>query len=248
LNRLAFRLPIISGIRAFSCNKKRNKPRFVADARGEANDVIRVDPRPIVIYQAWTWAYRMNPEHCLETNVAHGQIILVGGGTRSGKSDFALSVARSLGTRRLFVATAQAGDDEMRERIGRHRSTRGSDFQTVEEPIAVVDVFRQIQDHDVVVLDCLTLWLANLLMGGNEPEMVLRRVEEFAAVLAQRSAHALIVTSEVGLGLVPETPLGRTFRDVTGMAHQRLASLADQVYFGVLGVMLRLKPGPIVVV
>jgi adenosylcobinamide kinase / adenosylcobinamide-phosphate guanylyltransferase len=177
--------------------------------------------------------------------VASKQIILIGGGTRSGKSDFALSLARSFGSRRLFVATAQAGDDEMRERIGRHRSTRGSDFQTVEEPIAVADVFRQVQDQDVVVLDCLTLWLANLLMGGNDPETVLRRVEELAAVLAPRPLNAVIVTSEVGLGLVPETPLGRTFRDVTGLAHQRLASMADQVYFGVLGVMLRLKPSPI---
>jgi adenosylcobinamide kinase / adenosylcobinamide-phosphate guanylyltransferase len=175
------------------------------------------------------------------------QCILVGGGTRSGKSNFALSLARSLGSRRLFVATAQAGDDEMRERIGRHRSTRGSDFQTMEEPIAVVDLIRQVHDQDVVVLDCLTLWLANLLMEGNDPDMVLRRVEELAAVLAQRFVHTVIVSSEVGLGLVPETPLGRTFRDVAGLAHQRLASMADQVYFGVLGVMLRLKPAPITV-
>jgi adenosylcobinamide kinase/adenosylcobinamide-phosphate guanylyltransferase len=178
--------------------------------------------------------------------MAHGQIILVGGGTRSGKSDFALAAARRLGTRRLFVATAQPGDDEMLLRIRRHQETRGSGFQTVEEPLAVSEVFRHATEYDVVILDCLTLWLANLLLGGSDPEAVLRHVEELAGVLDFRLTHAVIVTSEVGLGLVPETLLGRTFRDMAGLAHQRLASLADEVYFGVMGVMLRLKPAPVI--
>ncbi len=178
--------------------------------------------------------------------MTHGQVILVGGGTRSGKSAFALALARRLGNRRLFVATARAGDDEMRDRIRRHRETRGPDFQTREEPLAVVDVLRHLRDCDVVVLDCLTFWLANLLLRGDEPDAVLRQVEELADVLGRRQVHAVVVTGEVGLGLVPETPLGRTFRDVTGLAHQRLAGLADEVYFGVLGILLRLKPGPVV--
>ena len=176
----------------------------------------------------------------------HRQIVLVGGGTRSGKSAFALTVASRLGSGRLFVATAQAGDEEMHARIRRHRETRGPDFQTVEEPLAVAEALRRVQGHDVVVVDCLTLWLANLLVGGQDVEAVLRQVEELAGVLDQRRTHTVIVTSEVGLGLVPETPLGRTFRDVAGLAHQRLASLADEVYFGVLGLMLRLKPAPVI--
>jgi adenosylcobinamide kinase/adenosylcobinamide-phosphate guanylyltransferase len=174
------------------------------------------------------------------------KVIVVGGGTRSGKSDFALAVARRLGKRRLFVATAEPGDEEMHARIRRHRETRGTDFQTVEEPLAVAEVLPRMEEHDVVVLDCLTLWLSNLLLKGKDAETVLRQVGELTKVLDRRLAHAVIVTSEVGLGLVPETPLGRTFRDVTGLAHQRLADLADEVYFGVLGVMLRLKPAPIV--
>lgn len=178
--------------------------------------------------------------------MAPRQVILVGGGARSGKSDFALAVARRLGNCRLFVATAEPGDEEMHARIHRHRQTRGNDFQTVEEPLAVADVFRRVEGHDVVVLDCLTLWLANLLLQGNDAKAVLRQVEELAAILDRRLAHAVVVTSEVGLGLVPETPLGRTFRDVAGLAHQRLAGLADEVYFGVLGVMLRLKPAPVI--
>ena len=178
--------------------------------------------------------------------MARRQLILVGGGTRSGKSDFALAVARRLGSRPLFVATAEPGDDEMQARISHHRETRGADFQTVEEPLAVADVFRRVEEHDVVVLDCLTIWLANLLLRGNDSAAVSRQVEELAEVVDRRMVHTVIVTSEVGLGLVPETPLGRTFRDVAGLAHQRLAGLADEVYFGVLGVMLRLKPGPVV--
>jgi adenosylcobinamide kinase / adenosylcobinamide-phosphate guanylyltransferase len=181
----------------------------------------------------------------METNVKQRRIILVGGGARSGKSAFALTVARRLGSARLFLATAQAGDDEMHARIRRHRETRGADFQTVEEPLAVTDVLRRAEGLDVVVLDCLTLWLANLLVGGQDADEVLRQVEELAGVLDQRRTQAVIVTSEVGLGLVPETPLGRTFRDVAGLAHQRLAGLADEVYLGVLGLMLRLKPAPV---
>lgn len=177
--------------------------------------------------------------------MAHRQLFLVGGGSRSGKSDFALALARRLGSRRLFLATAQAGDAEMHARIDRHRQTRGSDFQTVEEPLAVAEIVRRIEELDVVVLDCLTLWLSNLLLRGEDEKSVLRQVEELVEVLARRMVHTVIVTSEVGLGLVPETPLGRLFRDVAGLAHQRLAGLADEVYFGVLGVMLRLKPAPI---
>ena len=98
----------------------------------------------------------------------------------------------------------------------------------------------------MVVIDCLTLWLTNLLLAGRDPDAMLRCVDELADVVRQKSAHVILVTNEVGLGLVPESALGRTFRDVTGLAHQRLAAAADEVYFGALGMMLRLKPGPIV--
>jgi adenosylcobinamide kinase/adenosylcobinamide-phosphate guanylyltransferase len=178
--------------------------------------------------------------------VADNTLVLVGGGGRSGKSDFALTRARQLGRRRLFLATAQAGDDEMRDRIRQHQRTRGADFRTLEEPLAVPEALARIADTDVLVLDCLTLWLANLLLEGRESGAVLKRVEELVAALRRQPAHAVVVTNEVGLGLVPETPLGRTFRDVAGLAHRRLAAVADEVYFAVLGVMLRLKPGPVV--
>ncbi len=172
------------------------------------------------------------------------QIILVGGGVRSGKSDFALSLARRLGKRRLFLATAQTADDEMAERIRRHRQTRGDDFFTFEEPLAIADAIRRHKNYDVLVLDCLTLWLSNLLLQGCTQEQILQRVDDLLAVLAERTGHVLIITNEVGMGIVPETDLGRLFRDVAGLAHQRISQIADEVYLAVLGTILRIKPGP----
>lgn len=168
--------------------------------------------------------------------------ILVGGGARSGKSGFALGYARRLGERRVFVATAEGLDDEMRTRIARHREERGADFVTLEAPLALPAVLAEL-DAEVVVIDCLTLWLSNLLMAGVAD--VDERVEALAAVLARRRFHALVVSNEVGMGVVPETPLGRAFRDVTGRAHQRLASTADEIYLAAMGMVLRVHPGPV---
>jgi adenosylcobinamide kinase / adenosylcobinamide-phosphate guanylyltransferase len=177
-------------------------------------------------------------------NMADKKVILVGGGARSGKSRFALSLARRLGDRRLFLATAQAQDDEMRVRIAAHRECRGPGFSTLEEPQAIADALRDRNDVDVVVIDCLTLWLSNLLLDGNTPSQIEAHVGELAQVLGRRTFHTVVVTNEVGMGIVPETPLGRIFRDVAGSAHQALSQAADEVYFAVLGTMLRLKPTP----
>jgi adenosylcobinamide kinase/adenosylcobinamide-phosphate guanylyltransferase len=176
--------------------------------------------------------------------MTHNHIILVGGGTRSGKSGFALSLAKKLGTRRLFIATGQAKDAEMAERIRRHRDSRGSDFPTLEVPLALAEALGEVKDIDVVVIDCLTLWLANLLLEGESAETIEGRVRELGVVLERRTFHAVVVTNEVGLGIVPESTLGRLFRDVAGLAHQELSRRADEVYFALLGTLLRLKPQP----
>jgi adenosylcobinamide kinase/adenosylcobinamide-phosphate guanylyltransferase len=170
-------------------------------------------------------------------------LVLIGGGVRTGKSAFALARARHLGPRRILLATAQAFDAEMRERIARHQAERDPSWQTVEEPIEVPEALAKLPSGSVVVLDCLTLWLSNLLCAGRDEAPILERVD---ALLAASAAHdVLIVTSEVGMGLVPETALARAFRDVAGRAHQRLSRAADEVYFGALGTMLRIKPGPV---
>jgi adenosylcobinamide kinase/adenosylcobinamide-phosphate guanylyltransferase len=176
------------------------------------------------------------------------RLILVGGGARSGKSGFGLERARALGPRRLFIATAERSDDEMRDRIARHRVDRGGDFDTLEEPRALPEAIAAAGSHDVVLVDCLTIWISNLLVDGAPQEAVLDRVGALLAALASRRAHVVLVSNEVGMGLVPETPLGRTFRDLTGQAHQRIAAVADELYLAAMGVVLRLKPAPVEVV
>jgi adenosylcobinamide kinase/adenosylcobinamide-phosphate guanylyltransferase len=173
------------------------------------------------------------------------QLILVGGGVRSGKSTFALARARSLGTRRAFIATAQAFDDEMRERITRHQDERGSEFRTIEEPIEVAQAVARLADTDVIVIDCLTLWLSNLLLRELPTADILARVDALVAELARRRFHAIVVTNEVGMGVVPESALGRAFRDLAGTTHQRFARQADEIDVAILGTVLRLKPAPI---
>lgn len=172
------------------------------------------------------------------------EIVLVGGGVRSGKSAFALHLARGLGARRVFVATAQAFDREMEERIAAHRAERAGAFLTVEEPLDLAGALERA-DGDVVVVDCLTLWISNLLLRGDGAAAVAAQVEAVAAVLARRRVHAVLVTNEVGMGVVPESALGRAFRDAAGRAHQRLARDADRIYLAALGCVLRLRPAPL---
>jgi len=171
--------------------------------------------------------------------------VLVGGGARSGKSRFALRHALALGARGLFVATAEASDDEMRVRIARHREERDARWRTLEAPLALALALDDAGAHDVILVDCLTLWLSNLLVRGATADEALARVDEVRTTLARRRVPVVLVTNEVGLGLVPETPLGRTFRDVAGLAHQRLARDADQIFLAILGLVLRVRPGPV---
>lgn len=177
------------------------------------------------------------------------RLALVGGGARSGKSAFAVRRALSLGPRRVFVATAEAFDDEMRARIDAHVVERGEAFTTVEAPRDLDGALRALCAErtpvDVVVIDCLTLWLSNLLLAEVAVPDIEGRVDGLARTLSRAPFAALLVTNEVGLGLVPETPLGRTFRDVTGRAHQRLARAAGEVYLAALGCVLRIKPAPV---
>jgi adenosylcobinamide kinase/adenosylcobinamide-phosphate guanylyltransferase len=180
------------------------------------------------------------------------QLVLIGGGVRSGKSAFALQLARRLGSQRTFVATAQPLDDEMRERIAAHQRERGAELETVEEsfdlPGALERLGAAAAPPEVVVVDCLTLWLSNQHLRGDAPDELAAAVERLVVALEARPFHAVLVTNEVGLGVVPPSALGRAFRDAAGRAHQRLAPRADRLYFGALGGILRLRPGPVALV
>lgn len=173
------------------------------------------------------------------------RLVVIGGGARSGKSNFALAYARSLGARRCFIATAQAFDGEMRARIDRHRIERGADWETIEEPLALEEAIERAPADAVLLIDCLTLWLSNLLCADVSHDEIMARVEAVAETAAARRAPTLVVTNEVGLGLVPDNPLGRAFRDITGLAHQRLADVADEIYAALMGVVVRLAPAPL---
>ena len=162
------------------------------------------------------------------------------GGARSGKSRFALELQPSR-TRVSFIATALAGDAEMAERIERHRAERPRHWRTVEEPCELVACLREAcGDADAVIVDCLTVWVANLMLRGDADAHVLKQADELAALLALRSADVTLVSNEVGLGVHPATEDGRHFRDLLGTVNQRVAA-ADRVVLMVAGQPLTVK-------
>jgi adenosylcobinamide kinase/adenosylcobinamide-phosphate guanylyltransferase len=173
------------------------------------------------------------------------RVVLIGGGVRSGKSAFALAYARTLGARRSFIATAQAYDAEMRARIDAHVCERGNEFSTLEVPLELSASLRAQRDCDVVVVDCLTLWLSNWLVQGASAETIHAQIAELRDTLRTPPCHVLLVSNEVGMGIVPESALGRAFRDLAGRTHQELGRVAHEIYFAMLGQLLRIKPEPI---
>jgi adenosylcobinamide kinase/adenosylcobinamide-phosphate guanylyltransferase len=191
------------------------------------------------------------------------RLILILGGARSGKSAFAERLAARSGKTVAFVATATDSDDEMSERIARHRASRPQEWHTIEEPLDLAKaVLRANQLADVAILDCMTLWLGNMLLqeqGEHESdvqvqeelritsstfdERSLQHIEALLAVLqsAEKSKTLIVVSNEVGLGIVPAYPLGRIYRDTLGYVNQRLAQNADRVYLMVAGLVVDIK-------
>ena len=170
------------------------------------------------------------------------RIALIGGGVRSGKSSFAVDLGKRLGARRTFIATARPSDGEMAARIARHQQDRAGAFTTIEAPSALAEAIESVEDADVVLVDCLTLWLSNRLVSGATVEGILTEVSRVVAALAARRFHAVLVTNEVGMSVHPETALGRAFVELSGFAHQRFAKVADEIYLAVLGTVIRLDP------
>ena len=164
---------------------------------------------------------------------------LVLGGARSGKSAFAERLIAGTAATRIYLATATAGDDEMRERITHHRARRGGGWRTIEEPLTLVDALSR-EDHagNAILIDCLTLWLSNLMHAGKDADAESRQL---AALLRETRATIVLVSNEVGLGLVPETPLGRAFRDAQGRLNQVVGAAVSNVAFIAAGLPIWLK-------
>lgn len=168
-----------------------------------------------------------------------GSSILVLGGARSGKSRFAEGLATGSGLDRHYVATGRAYDDEMRERIAKHRVDRGDGWTTHEEPVDLIGLLRRIDGPGrVVLVDCLTLWVTNLMMAEED---VAARSAELVETVAGLSSRLILVSNEVGLGIVPENRMAREFRDHAGRLHQLVAQHAAEVYFIAAGLPLKMK-------
>lgn len=164
--------------------------------------------------------------------------VLLLGGARSGKSERAAHLAVESGMGVTFIATATAGDDEMTERISRHRSMRPARWSTVEAPLDLIAAVESTPPDHFVVVDCLTLWVSNLLGAGVTGDEIIARAEKAAGELAAR--RGVVVTNEVGLGIVPANELARTFRDVLGGVNAAFARCAERAVFMVAGRTLEL--------
>ena len=165
--------------------------------------------------------------------------VLVLGGARSGKSRFAENFVLSTGLRRHYVATGRAWDEEMQARIAKHREDRGPDWNTIEEPLDLTFALKTLdRPGEVVLVDCLTLWVTNLMMEGRDMAMEFRALAEF---VTHAQARIVFVSNEVGLGIVPENRMAREFRDHAGRLHQLIAEVAKEVYFIAAGLPLKMK-------
>jgi len=179
------------------------------------------------------------------------KIVLITGGVRSGKSSFAEKLAGNLGQKIAFIATAQSLDKEMEDRIAQHRANRPVHWETYEEPYQVAQVIQKVREKtevEVILLDCLALLVSNLMQNYQQDssnnglaEKIIWKINEITSEATQCSATVIIVSNEVGLGLVPANPMGRFFRDILGKANQIIASSSDEVYLMVAGIPLLIK-------
>jgi adenosylcobinamide kinase/adenosylcobinamide-phosphate guanylyltransferase len=171
------------------------------------------------------------------------KLVLFTGGARSGKSARAEQYASRLGGPVLYLATAEARDDEMRARVAAHQSRRPASWTTREEPLAVARAIASLDAGSTVLLDCLSLLVSNLLLANEaDPEpSVSAEVEALLRAARERELRLIVVTNEVGMGIVPAYPLGRVYRDLLGHANQRVAAAADEVYLVTCGIPVELK-------
>ena len=171
------------------------------------------------------------------------RITLIIGGYKSGTSRYALDAAnRKTGAKKIFIATAEPSDDEMKQRIDRHRKERGSDWTTVEAPLHLAEAIdTNGTGGAMLVVDCLTLWLNNLLMATPDKRVIDAKISEMITTLAQTDGFIYLVSNEVGCGIVPENRLARRFRDLAGVVNQEVASLSDRVVWMVAGIPVTVK-------
>lgn len=170
------------------------------------------------------------------------RITLILGGARSGKSAFALKLAKKY-RKVAFIATGQGKDREMQERIKRHKESRPKNWVTFEEPGDLTKLLKVTRGFDCILIDCLTLLVSNFILSGDSGKQIFHKIEEMLEVLNKKKARSILVSNEVGLGLVPANKLGRSFRDIAGKANQLAAEKSGEVFFMVSGLPLKVKGG-----
>ena len=171
------------------------------------------------------------------------KIVFVLGGCRSGKSRHALETVEKIGgDKKVFIATCLPDDDEMKQRVARHQEERGRDWETVEAPLKLPEaITASSRTADAVVVDCLTLWISNLMMEYAAPERVEAQIPRLTGALESAKCPVVLVSNEVGSGVVPENRLARQFRDLVGFVNQAVAACADRVVWSVAGIAVTIK-------
>ncbi|MDA9673469.1 bifunctional adenosylcobinamide kinase/adenosylcobinamide-phosphate guanylyltransferase [Paracoccaceae bacterium] len=167
--------------------------------------------------------------------------ILVTGGARSGKSSFAEKRTKQLGSSLVYIATSEIIDSEMEKRVAEHQARRGSEWQTLHAPLKLTEALFETDGKGPCLVDCLTIWLNNLIFHNEDTVVV---TKELIKVLEKRSDPVVLVTNEVGSGIVPENALARRFRDEAGRMNQIISQVADEVYVSISGIPLQIKSNP----
>ncbi|MEA1969724.1 MAG: bifunctional adenosylcobinamide kinase/adenosylcobinamide-phosphate guanylyltransferase [Thermodesulfobacteriota bacterium] len=168
---------------------------------------------------------------------------LIIGGCRSGKSSHALEIANHItGSKKIFIATSVPTDHEMEKRVTKHKTERGESWQTAEVPVKISEKIEKLSKQaDVILVDCLTLWVSNLLFNNFKEDEIFQRVEVLRKSLENSACPVILVSNEVGAGIVPENKLARQFRDIAGFVNQKIAATVDSVIWTVAGIPVTIK-------
>ena len=172
------------------------------------------------------------------------KIIFIIGGARSGKSSFAVSLAKKISDNVYFIATCNPQDKEMKKRVAIHKKDRPEKWKTIEEYYDISSALEKIQQEEIngiIIVDCLTLWISNLMMKKYKEKDILKEAEKTIASAQKLSSSIIIVSTEVGVGIVPANKIAREFRDITGRLHQFIAGKSDEVYLMCAGIPIKIK-------
>jgi len=171
-----------------------------------------------------------------------GKLIFITGGARSGKSKYAAKLAKNISRKVLFLATGTAKDEEMKKRIEEHKKSRPIYWETVEETKDIASALLNIKSsYKVIIIDCLTFFISNLLLDGIDEKTILGEIKKIVEIILKADYTTIVISNEVGGGIVPDNELGRKFRDTAGLTNQIIAESAQQVYLVVSGIPIKIK-------